>query len=492
VQNEPLRKLRLLWDCRYPIVLVETTQELATLELIEQFTNLERLTLSVWSAADGLRQGVRGSVEYDTMPLDAALRSIDTNRRSGILVFLDPHPYLGDAITLRQLREVAQENEQHSRMLVLVAPSFDQLPPELASMTANFAPPVPDSAEIKQLISSEALLYQREHGTTPRADEVAYKLMVQYLAGTPMDVARRLVRHALHNDGMLTQDDLTPILQQKQKLIGHNCLQFEFPDSRLDELGGFLNLKQWLALRRNAFLHPAEGIEAPKGLMLLGVQGSGKSLAAKAVAGSWGLPLLRLDIGALYDKFHGETERNLRQALKTAEQMAPCVLWVDEIEKGLAGDAGGEADGGVSRRVLGTLLTWMNERKADTFVVATANDVRVLPPELLRRGRFDEIFFVDLPDEPARRAILRSHLQRRKQNPDSFELDTLLAACAGFSGAEIEAAVRAAMLEAHAATRPLAQDDLLLALKNTRPLSVLRAEDLAMLRAWASERTIPA
>ncbi|KAF0812420.1 ATP-dependent zinc metalloprotease FtsH [Andreprevotia sp. IGB-42] len=487
---EAIKQLKLFWDCGYPVVLAETTQELATLKLVEQFANLERLNCHVWSAADGLRQGNGGASDYDTQPLDAALSHIDSTPRGGVYIFLDPHPYLDNAVTLRRLREVAQEHERTERMLVLIAPKLD-LPPELTVLAAHFSAPVADGAAIRKIISDEALLYQRDHGSAPRADEAVYQLMVQYLAGTPADVARRLIRQALRNDGMLTRDDLAPILKQKQQIVGQNCLQFEFPDSRLDELGGFLNLKRWLSLRRNAFLQPLEGMEAPKGLLLLGVQGSGKSLAAKAVAGSWGLPLLRLDFGALYDKFHGETERNLRQALATAEHMAPCVLWIDEIEKGLAGDSGGESDGGVSRRVLGTLLTWMNERKASAFVVATANDVGVLPPELLRRGRFDEIFFVDLPDDAARAAIFRSHLARRKHDLASFDQAALLASSMGFSGAEIEAAVRTALIEAHAASRKLAQADLIVALQNTRPLSILRAEDLAALRAWASERTIP-
>jgi SpoVK/Ycf46/Vps4 family AAA+-type ATPase len=220
------------------------------------------------------------------------------------------------------------------------------------------------------------------------------------------------------------------------------------------------------------------------------VQGSGKSLAAKAVAGSWNVPLLRLDFATLYNKYYGETERNLRQALKAAEAMAPCVLWIDEIEKGLAVDDG--ADGGLSRRVLGTLLTWMAERDARVFLAATANDVSRLPPELLRKGRFDEIFFVDLPDAPTREEIFRIHLGRRKLAPEAFDVRALAAAADGFSGAEIEQAVVAAGYEAHAAKRPL--DTALVAeeLARTRPLSVVMAERVAELRAWAAGRTVPA
>jgi SpoVK/Ycf46/Vps4 family AAA+-type ATPase len=230
----------------------------------------------------------------------------------------------------------------------------------------------------------------------------------------------------------------------------------------------------------------------PKGMLLLGVQGAGKSLAAKCVAGAWQLPLFRMDFGALYQKYHGETERNIREALAAAEAMSPCVLWMDEIEKGIAADAGAEADGGVSRRVLGTLLTWMNERAARVFLVATANDISRLPPELLRKGRFDEIFFVDLPQAGGREEILRIHLRRNRQDPAGFDVARLAAASDGFSGAEIEQSIVAALYEAHAEKKPLDAAAIEREMKRTRPLSVVMAEKIAELREWARERTVPA
>jgi SpoVK/Ycf46/Vps4 family AAA+-type ATPase len=226
--------------------------------------------------------------------------------------------------------------------------------------------------------------------------------------------------------------------------------------------------------------------------MLLGVQGSGKSLAAKAVAGAWGVPLLRLDFATLYNKFFGETERNLREALASAEAMAPCVLWIDEIEKGLASDSSGGTDGGVSRRILGTLLTWLSERKGRVFIVATANDIEQLPPELIRKGRLDEIFFVDLPDAPTRAEIFAIHLARRELRSAAFDLDALADAAEGFSGAEIEQAVVSALYEAHARNQPLDQALLLAEIGRTRPLSVVMSERIAALRDWAAERTVPA
>jgi SpoVK/Ycf46/Vps4 family AAA+-type ATPase len=222
------------------------------------------------------------------------------------------------------------------------------------------------------------------------------------------------------------------------------------------------------------------------------VQGAGKSLAAKCVAGAWQLPLFRMDFGALYQKYHGETERNIREALAAADAMSPCVLWMDEIEKGIAADASAEADGGVSRRVLGTLLTWMNERASRVFLVATANDISGLPPELLRKGRFDEIFFIDLPQAAGREEILRIHLRRNKQDPAAFDVSRLSAAGDGFSGAEIEQAIVAALYESHAEKKPLDTEAVEREIKRTRPLSVVMAEKVAALRAWARERAVPA
>jgi SpoVK/Ycf46/Vps4 family AAA+-type ATPase len=284
------------------------------------------------------------------------------------------------------------------------------------------------------------------------------------------------------------------VLRMKHESLGQGgTLDMVTEVETLDRVGGQARFKKWLALRRDAFQGKAgtEALDVPRGVLLLGVQGAGKSLAARAVAGSWKVPLLRLDFGALYNKFHGETERNLRQALETAAQMAPCVLWLDEIEKGVAsGDAA--SDGGVSRRVLGTLLTWMSERRHRVFLMATANDIETLPPELLRKGRFDEIFFVDLPDEATRAEIFRIHLVRRSQPAERFALADLARESERFSGAEIEQAIVAGAYAAHAEGRPLETRHVLQEIASTRPLAVVRAEQVAALRLWADGRTVPA
>jgi len=268
------------------------------------------------------------------------------------------------------------------------------------------------------------------------------------------------------------------------------ALQFEYDTARFSDLGGMNRLKDWLQKRRSAFRgdDAAAHLDPPKGIVLLGVQGCGKSLAAKTTAGIFGVPLLRLDFGAIYDKYHGETERKLRDSLKTADVMSPCVLWIDEIEKGIAG-RGGET--GTTQRVLGTFLTWMAEKQNQVFVVATANNIAGLPPELVRKGRFDEIFFVDLPNLDNRAAILEIHLQRREQDPETFDVKAIAEHSAGFSGSELEQAIVAALYAAHAQEKQLTTKHILSELELTRPLSVVMQERIAELRNWAAGRTVP-
>ncbi len=327
------------------------------------------------------------------------------------------------------------------------------------------------------------------------ANRAALGVLMQHLCGLTEEDVRRFARMVIRDDGAVSDADIPRLLKAKHQLLCHGAalvLEESVPD--IGQLGGLAGLKRWLKVRREVFMNPAPDspLPTPKGMLLLGVQGAGKSLAAKCVAGAWQLPLFRMDFGALYQKYHGETERNIRDALAAANAMAPCVLWMDEIEKGIAADAGGDADGGVSRRVLATLLTWMNDRATRVFLVATANDISHLPPELLRKGRFDEIFFVDLPAASAREDIVRIHLRRNKQDPAAFDAARLAAACDGFSGAEIEQAIVAALYEAHAEKTPLDNAVIETEMKRTRPLSVVMAEKVAALRDWARSRAVPA
>lgn len=484
----------LILKSRFPLVEVDTNEEVRLMKMIERTANLEGWPLFVWSIADGIRRVPRPDVISQTYEFRDALRHIDKTSQNGIYVMLDAQPYLVDPVNVRLIKEIAQEYYKTARTLVFVGNGV-KLPPDLSRMSARFTLPLPDADMIRDMVKIEAQLWERESGQAVKGQQQALELIVQHLAGMCEEDARRLIRHAIRDDGALMLEDVQRILRFKRESVaGDGLLDFEIDTANFAEVGGLRQLKRWLELRRPAVAGDPKklGVEAPKGVLLLGVQGSGKSLAAKAIAGSWGLPLMRLDFAVLYNKFHGETERNLRDALRQAEAMAPCVLWIDEIEKGLAADASGGGDGGVSRRVLGTLLTWMAERKARVFLVATANDVSQLPPELLRKGRMDEIFFVDLPDEETRADIFRIHLNKRKLDPATFDVPVLARAAEGFAGAEIEQAVVSAVYEALAGKQTVSATHIRQELERTRPLSVVMAERIAQLRAWAAERTVRA
>ena len=305
-----------------------------------------------------------------------------------------------------------------------------------------------------------------------------------------LPAASRVLRRRLHDHFELSRaHDLPVLMQAKYDLLNRSgVLSFEYDTARFADLGGMARLKEWLRRRRAAFDGSAPQFDPPKGVLLLGVQGCGKSVAARAAAGIYGVPLLRLDFAAVHNKYVGESERNLRETLATADVMSPCVLWIDEIEKGVAT---GDGDSGTSRRILGTFLTWLAEKKTRVFVVATANDISALPPELIRKGRFDEIFFVDLPTAPIRAEIFAIHLKRRKHPVERFDLHKLAAESDRYSGAEIEQAIVAAAYTAHAEGKALETAHILAELGSTRPLAVVRAEKVHALRVWAKERTVP-
>jgi SpoVK/Ycf46/Vps4 family AAA+-type ATPase len=284
--------------------------------------------------------------------------------------------------------------------------------------------------------------------------------------------------------------DIPEVLAAKYELLNRGgTLSYEPATAKFTDVGGMQNLRHWLTSRKPAFDGSAPELDPPKGVLLLGVQGCGKSLAARAAAGIFGVPLVRLDFGALYTKWQGEAEKNLRESLQSAEGLSPCVLWVDEIEKALAE---GDGDNGVSRRVLGTFLTWLAEQRSRIFVVATANDITTLPPELIRKGRFDEIFFVDLPGREARAEIIAIHAHRRGLILNAAELAALASRCEGFSGAEIEQAIVAALYSAHSTKQVVSAGLVAHEMQTTRPLAVVMAEKVAALRAWAAGRTVSA
>lgn len=487
-----LHDLELTLRSSTPILIIETLEEM---HLIQLFT---RLALRLgepafqWSVTDGLKR-----LEADFPPQkhtaepDQMLKHIKAVSNPGNYVLLDFHPFLSDPIHVRLIKEIAQGHELIPRTLIFVSHALN-IPLEIRHMAARFNLSLPDRAGIKALIKDEANRWTAQnHGRKIKADRVALEQLADNLSGITASDAKRLIRSAIRDDGAITHSDLPDVMQAKYELMSREgIITFEYDTANFSDVAGLGNLKKWLEQRRKSFTGKGNRLDRPKGIMLLGVQGCGKSLAAKAVAGSFGVPLLRLDFGALYNKFYGETEKNLRKSLQTAEIMAPCVLWMDEIEKGIS--QSDSADDGLSQRILGTLLTWMAEHKENVFIVATSNDIEQLPPELVRKGRLDEIFFVDLPVESTRRTLFEIHLRQRNLAPSGFDLDALTITSEGFSGAEIEQAIVASLYAAQAQDASLETRHLLEELERTRPLSIVMAEKIQYLRNWARERTVPA
>ncbi len=475
-------------------MLCETVEELRFEALVRAVSSELTIPLWTWSAASGLLPSHPADADK-TVDLAYALRLVRATSGDGTWLLKDPMAQLEQAPTLRLLRETAQEFAGSPRTLVLVAPAI-AAKPELEDIAVRFDFALPGADELRDLLLRVARKLPRENPsakvklTRAEADGI-----VSDLQGLTLFEAERALARVIVEDNSLTAADRPRIREMKKGLVeGGGLLEFVPAPEGMDQVGGLERLKRWVATRRVGFLPDAgeKPLDPPKGILLLGVQGCGKSMAAKAIAATWGLPLLELDAGSLLAPFVGESERNLREALRRLERMAPCVLWIDEIEKAFVSTGASESDGGVSKRLLGTLLTWMQERASRVFLVATANSIRELPPELMRKGRIDEVFFIDLPDAKAREDIFRLHLARRGEDPARLDAPALAKASSGFSGAEIEQAVVSALYEARAGRFPLDSAAILVALRTTRPLSVLRGEEIAALRAWAAGHCVSA
>ncbi|PKO33327.1 MAG: ATPase [Betaproteobacteria bacterium HGW-Betaproteobacteria-7] len=488
---DDLARLEELLLQKQGLVIINSHEEQRVLSMLDRFALLNGRYVTTWSVTGGLCEGSTRKPVYNTDQIPDALRHILTSPDNSVYVFFDAHHFLADPTVIRLLKDLLALDS--GRMLVMIAPEIE-LPGDLKKIAAVLEPKLPSKERVFQILKEEAAKWADRSGQKVSGSRESISLLTQHLSGLTESDVRKLCRMSIHDDGAITAADIGRVLRHKHQMMeSAELLTLETNVPKLEEIGGLNRLKQWLGIRREVFIDPANspGLPSPKGVLLLGVQGAGKSLAAKCVAGSWRLPLFRLDFGQLYGKYHGESETNLRNALNIAQTIAPCVLWMDEIEKGLATDAG-DGDGGVSRRMLATLLTWMNERKEPVFIVATANDITSLPPELMRKGRFDEIFFVDLPDDAARRQIVSIHLVKRRLEPALFDLGRLAELTTGYSGAEIEQAIVAAGYAAHADRRPLRQSDVENAITGTQPLSVVMAEQISALRTWASSRTVPA
>jgi AAA+ superfamily predicted ATPase len=486
--------LRLLINSRHPILTIETTEEDRVEQLLLEVSTDLGVPLFTWSVTLGLAR-FRGAPIYNSEPPEAALSNIALVEGDGIFILKDFARYCENDRVCRRLRELAEQFRTARRSIVITAGAI-HLPPELSGESAPFELGLPGADELLAGVKQTLADLNRESRLVSTLDGAGLQKLAANLSGLPFAEAMRTLRRCVLEQGGANPALLDSVLEAKREVLrGDGLLESIRRDASFVDIAGLARLRDWIAKRKSALSPEGQrfGLVPPKGILITGVQGCGKSLAARAVAGEWGFELARLDAGALYDKFVGESEKRLRKALDRAQKMSPLVLWIDEIEKAFASaGASGDADAGLSQRLLATLLTWMQDRESGVFLAATSNNISALPPEMLRKGRFDEIFFVDLPLPAARSNLFALHLKKRNRDPQAFDLQRLAAASEGFSGAEIEQSIASGLYTAFAAKQQLSSEVLLAELKSTQPLSVTRAEDVAAIREWARTRATPA
>jgi len=472
--------------------------EIKTTTIPVDRTRLQDTIAAMTKAASG--QGAAAiaaqTAIYNTREPAQALANMASMTLEAVFILKDFHRHLDDPVVVRRLREVAQKFSTARQSVVITGPSIT-VPPEISGLVEFLELPLPDRQRLRQVIDEVFAQVSKARTIQRRVDVNVLNTIADNLRGLTEDEAERALTQAIVSRYALCPEIVTDVLEAKKDLLRRTgLLDIIDVSDDMASIGGLENLKTWLRQRRGAWEPEARdfGLDPPRGVIILGVQGCGKSLCARAVAGEWKLPLLKFQTAAVFDKFLGETEKRIQKLFQVAEQLAPAVLWIDELEKVFAGtgtDAAG-SDAGTSSRMLGAFLSWMQDRKAPVFIAATSNDVTALPPELIRKGRFDELFFVDLPNAAERRAIFTIQLTRRKRNPVDFDLERLVAASQGYSGAEIDSAIQTAMYAAFSEKKPLSSDFVLQALAASVPLSTTRAEDIASQRAWAKDRAVPA
>jgi hypothetical protein len=486
------RELDTLIRARYPILYVVSPEEARVEDALRRVVD-GRMAVFAWSATEGF-----GNSLDDRAPLDGTGRALDGLSHilhrvqnvgtRAVWVLRDFDAYLDHPVVLRKLRDLAHALKRSHSTLVLLSPIL-HLPPHIEKEIVVLDYPLPQESELGELLDDIVARVSTQLNQPIEVSPSARDALIQAARGLSADEATNAFHKVLVQSGALREDDADAVLREKKQLIRKSrALEFYEAGARFDDIGGLESLKSWLDQRRGAWSERARefGLPAPRGVLLLGVPGCGKSLTARAIGAHWHLPLLRFDVSSVFGKYVGESEANLRRALRAAEAVAPCVLWIDELEKAFASMRGD--DGGTALRILGQFLSWLQENKSGVFVVATANGIAQLPPELLRRGRLDEIFFVDLPSQSERESIFAIHLRRRGRNPQNFDLGRLAALSHEYSGAEIEGAVVAGLYDAFDANRELQTDDIARNLEITVPLSRTMREEIARLRDWAKDR----
>jgi SpoVK/Ycf46/Vps4 family AAA+-type ATPase len=490
-------ELETLIRARYPILYIVSSEELRALDVIVEVARKRQKKVFEWSYSTGIVpsgtsiQSQKNRSTSTKEPL-AALDQVIEQVEPALFVFKDLHPFLtkNNFAIVRKLKEIALHLKNSYKTILLVSPVLE-IPAELEKEITVLNHPLPSREDLSALLDEIAADVTHLKVKVELDDEGRERLL-QAALGLTLSEAENVFAKIIVKSGRLSGDDISDVFAEKQQIIRKSgLLEYYAANEDFNSVGGLAVLKEWLNKRAMAFTAEARafGLPAPKGILMLGVQGCGKSLCAKAVSTQWQLPLLRFDMGRMFGSLVGSSEENVRRAIAVADSVAPAILWVDEIDKAFAGSQGsGAVDGGTAARVFGTFLTWLSEKTAPVFVVATANDISQLPPELLRKGRLDEIFFVDLPDKEERAEIFGIHLNKRGRDASAFDLEALAEASSNFSGAEIEEAINSALYDAFYDKQDIRTEHVLNALAQTVPLAKTMDEQLHRLRHWAEGR----
>jgi len=477
---------------RFPILYLLTWEEERALHEVEKACIDLRKKCFVWTQTEGLQNVALDSTPDSSLcdPM-AVLNHAVESQEDAVFVLLDYHPFLEHHPVQRRLRDLVRALKRSHKTLILLSPVLT-IPEELLKDTTVLDFGLPSREELGCVLADVQNALDAGQNGSVKLNKKERAGLVRASQGLTVSEMENVLALAVVRNKRIDRDTIPIVLAEKKNIIRKSgVLEYVSQEDGLDGIGGLDNLKGWLKKRSRGFSEEASafGLPVPKGLFLVGVQGCGKTLTAKAVSSFWRFPLLRLDMGAVFSGMVGASERNIRHAIQVAESIAPCLLWIDEIDKGFSGTGSSNySDGGTAARVFGTFMTWLQEKESPVFTIATANDIGQLPPELMRKGRFDEIFFIDLPTPAEREAIFRIHLRKRNRDPEDFDLPTLADSSKGFSGAEIEQALISALYDAFEESRPLTTRDMLRNLEQTVPLSRTMAENISALREWAEKR----
>ncbi|MEQ9411522.1 MAG: AAA family ATPase [Fuerstiella sp.] len=492
-------ELQSLILARHKLLTVHSTDESVELHAVREVARHLDRTVQDWTLTTGVQvyapQTPQPATVSGTSKPEHAMQYFLRQKRPAICCLRGAAPFTTQPLFRRLIRDFIDQADGEQQCLLLM--DEESLHPRVQRLAVPWRPGLPDRRELEALVKETYRRVRRSAAAQVVSElrKSEFEQLVLNLRGLTRSEATRVIESVILDDRKLSGTDLQGVIEAKRRLLeSAGSLEAITIDFEIDEVGGLRGLKRWLAERRGGFSDEAKkfGIDPPRGVLMLGVPGCGKSLCAKAVAADWGMPLLRLDPGVLYQKFVGESENQLRLAIQQAEAMAPVVLWIDEIEKAFASASASSADGGLSQRMFGTLLSWMQDHREPIFIVATANDISALPPELMRKGRFDEVFFIDLPGVDARRHIFQIHLTRRKRDPHLFRIDDLADASKDLTGSEIEQAIVSGLFRAFSENRELKTEDILQAIVETHPLSCLMEEKIDYLRTWAANRCVTA